>query len=60
MSGATLSIATSMYKAGFKGRCEGGGEPGSNGRRGEIRGGGRVRRLFCTMDMICIVREFSQ
>ena len=44
ISGATLSIASSMYRAGLSGRCVGGGEPGSSGRLGLIRGGGRVRR----------------
>src|SRR3569833_2716009 len=52
-SGATESMASVRYCAGWSGRSDGDGEPGSKGHAGLVCGGGDVRRWFRTMVMSC-------
>ena len=47
--GATESIASVMYKIGFKGSWEAGGAPGTKGRSGLTVGGDAVRKWLSIM-----------
>lgn len=56
-SGATESIASVMYKIGFKGSWDAGGAPGIKGRFGLIVGGEAVRKWLSIMAVFCILHR---
>ena len=52
-NGATESIASVKYSAGFRGRCVGGGAPGRSGLVGLMTGGGEVLRCSSINPIFC-------